>query len=31
MRYREAGKLRVEGKEYAVRDGDIMNVLHSAK
>ena len=28
---REAGKLRVEGKEYAVQDGDIMNILHSAK
>jgi ribosome-binding ATPase YchF (GTP1/OBG family) len=23
------GKLRVEGKEYVVADGDIMEILHS--
>ena len=28
---RDAGKLRVEGKDYCVRDGDILNILHSAK
>ena len=27
---REAGKLAVEGKEYVVQDGDIMEFLHSA-
>jgi ribosome-binding ATPase YchF (GTP1/OBG family) len=27
---REAGKLSVEGKEYIVQDGDIMEFLHSA-
>lgn len=27
---REAGKLSVEGKEYVVQDGDIMEFLHSA-
>ncbi|GAB3491505.1 redox-regulated ATPase YchF [Spirosoma knui] len=27
---REAGKLAVEGKEYIVQDGDIMEFLHSA-
>ena len=27
---REAGKLRVEGKEYVVQDGDIMEFLHGA-
>jgi ribosome-binding ATPase YchF (GTP1/OBG family) len=26
---REAGKLRSEGKDYAVRDGDIFHFLHS--
>ena len=28
-RAREAGKLRAEGKTYAVHDGDVMNFLHS--
>lgn len=27
---REKGLLRVEGKEYEVRDGDVLNILHSA-
>ncbi len=26
---KEAGKMRAEGKEYVVRDGDVMNFLHS--
>ncbi|HVP67135.1 MAG TPA: DUF933 domain-containing protein [Anaeromyxobacteraceae bacterium] len=26
---RQEGKLRLEGKEYVVRDGDIMNIRHS--
>ena len=26
---REQGKLRVEGKEYAVQDGDVINFLHN--
>lgn len=28
---KEAGKYRSEGKEYLVKDGDIMNFLHSAR
>ena len=27
---REAGKLRAEGKEYVVQDGDVMHFLHSS-
>jgi GTP-binding protein YchF len=27
---REAGKLRVEGKEYIVKDGDILHIRHNA-
>ena len=26
---REAGKLRAEGKDYVVQDGDVMHFLHS--
>jgi len=26
---REAGKLRAEGKAYAVQDGDVMHFLHN--
>ena len=28
-RAREAGKLRAEGKDYVVQDGDVMHFLHS--
>lgn len=28
---KEKGKLRVEGKEYVVQDGDVMHFLHSAR
>jgi ribosome-binding ATPase YchF (GTP1/OBG family) len=27
---KEAGKMRVEGKEYVVKDGDVMNFLFSS-
>jgi GTP-binding protein YchF len=27
---RDAGRLRSEGKEYVVQDGDVMNILHGA-
>ena len=27
---REAGRLRMEGKEYVVADGDVLNFLHGA-
>jgi len=28
---KDAGKMRAEGKEYIVRDGDVMNFLFSPK
>ena len=27
---KEAGKMRVEGKTYQVKDGDVLNILFSA-